>query len=71
MAKHGDPLTPTEQHIWGSDARRHDVIPDLILEQGLGAHDSNTQALMYVENLARTDPELAAMWRRKLAIAKK
>jgi hypothetical protein len=71
MAKHGDPLTLTEQHVFGHDAKRHDVIPDLILEQGSGAHDPHTQALMYVENLARTDPELAASWRRKLEIAKK
>jgi hypothetical protein len=71
MAKPSDPLTETEKHIWGADAHRHELIGDLVLEQGLGAHDPNTQALMYVENLARTDPELAAMWRRRLAIAKK
>lgn len=71
MAKHGDPLSETEAHVFGRDARRHELIPDLILEQGSGAHDPHTQAIMWVENLARTDPEQAAMWRRRLEIAKK
>jgi hypothetical protein len=71
MAKHGDPLTETEKHVWGADARRHDVIPDLILERGSGALSPELQAIAFVENLARTDPDQAAMWRRKLEIAKK
>jgi hypothetical protein len=71
MAKHGDPLTETEKHVWGADAKRHEIISDLILEQGSGAHPPEMQAEIYCQNLARTDPELAAMWRRKLEIAKK
>lgn len=71
MAKPTDPLTPTEQRIWGSDAKRHPIIGDLVLEQGIGAKDPATQAWQWVENLARTDPEAAAAWRRKLEIAKR
>jgi hypothetical protein len=60
MAKHGDPLTLTEQHVFGHDAKRHDVIPDLILEQGSGAHDPHTQALMYLKTSHAPIPS----WRR-------
>jgi hypothetical protein len=68
-----DPLTPQERAVFGHDAKRHPVVTTMIVEQsmGRGAHDADAAAWQYVENLQRTDPELAAMWRRKLSIALK
>ncbi len=67
------PLTETEKHVWGHDARRHKIVTTMIVEQsmGMGPETADAQAWQYVENLAKTDPELAAMWREKLSIAMK
>jgi hypothetical protein len=65
------PLNEMEKKVFGADARRHPIIGDLILEQGSGALPAEMQAEAFCANLARTDPEAAAAWRRRLEIAKR
>jgi hypothetical protein len=66
-----EPLTETEKHIWGFNARRHSVA-GFVIEQSVGSHPIELQAELFCQNLERSHgPEAASAMRRRLAIAKK
>jgi hypothetical protein len=69
MIDPSQPLSVTERHVFGADARRHPVL-GFVIEQGSGAHPTDVQAELYIRGVERDDgPEAAAALRAKLHAA--
>jgi hypothetical protein len=69
MVDPSHPLSVTERHVFGTDARRHPVL-GFVIEQGSGAHPPDVQAELYMRGVERDDgPEAAAALRAKLHAA--
>jgi hypothetical protein len=66
-----EPLTETEKHVFGFDAKRHPLC-GFVVEQSVGSHPVELQAELFCQNLERSHgPEAASAMSRRLAIAKK
>jgi hypothetical protein len=54
-----EPLSPTEKHVFGVDAKRHPVL-GFVIEQGSGAESIAVQVENYIRMVANTEGADAA-----------